>query len=1162
MAEEEREPIGEKSPWPIILLFGLIFLPGGILAAIEWSLLRWGRHRPSVVGLVAAVVSVIALIAGYFSVMSLVNGVGDQINAGSTDGDKILGSVLNLVPIWVCVSLLIGAPVGWGFAIYSARQMKKNPYLTQLAGDWRYNFEYKRTPAERFRLKKNIARLRNGLLIEEEKAPLGIDEKTDEVVFRYDTEARKHTFMTGASGSGKALHAMTWIPTQRGFVRVSRVRVGDTLFDDNGNPTKVLAVYQPKTPDHYELTFSNGEVVRACGDHLWPVKVAGGSMKTEVIATREIAKNPEKYYISALKKPVLGIEKPMVNTRLLGAWLATGALDHGHILKRDALTGEIQEDYESFVDDLIKGGWLNPDGTFRAVIPDFILSSIPARERVLDGALAVAGSITLDGQSKLMLTHRDSAEFLHSLVFSLGIQASPLERVGDGYVFRFTHSRASRRKDSTFASSLGELLRKRSPKRNLIKFESVVAIDDNPEDYFCFTVDSENHVFLFGKTFTPTHNTITMQNLIYADIENGKDVVVIDFKRSPKFAAKLAAWSEDHGREFYHFVNGDPEEYDIPRSKGQCYYDPLKSGTPTSKADMVLGMREYDTAAAVYKNAMQQLLQVLFGMLKFAHRKTAPHIQWDSGGIYQLYSAISGNNFMDLTKANTVELPQSVIDRGIKGYPLEVQGSGLNAVRTIMVNSPIAKQALELAEELRGKTQITHAKGELMGQLRTIIASEYGRWMKIGNPGDREIDLFELTTTGKKRGNVILFSLNSDSEPQFAQYVGSMIFSDLTNISARRRNVGAQNQVNIYVDEFQAVPPTAVTSLLEKSRESKMAMTIAQQSFDQVVASAENAGEAYLNAILDTCSNFIAHAGSTEKSATRLAEILGKEYVTVYSRMNENDSSFLSVNWAKSKSSRVSSREEERWKFPPSEFMALASPDPSNNFKSSAVWVTKTSADPAYRSKGGGTARTVWMIPAETVLVEHYDGAVKPTSNITDEDRAFALAELDELAEKPIVEEAPAKTATPMPPQLDEPVRADDDVEEDDWDFEEIPDSELEESGDPYEEEQSDVAALFSQGPAPSRTPVTIPEPESEKPRAPVTPVQVPPRVPQPLPKPFDPSGDSGQRPSLPPRPGGGLPSRPGGGLPSRPGGLPPVKPNRDGQGSTGGSKPPALPNL
>lgn len=1130
MAEEEQEAVGRKSPWPIIALFGLIFLPGGILVGIEWGLLRWGRHRASVVGAISAIVAFLSILIGSLVVKGTVDGISELIQQGALDGQRIGQLALNLVPIWICLSLLLGSPVGYGFAVYSARQMKVSPHLTQLAGSWRHNFKYKRTPLEALRRRRNIRKLKNALLIESERAPMGLDEKTDEVVFRYDSESVKHTFMTGAAGSGKALHGDTWIPTQSGFKRVSRIRVGEIVFDEKGNPAKVSAKFQPLTPDHYELTISNGEVVKACGDHLWPVKVAGGSMQTEIVTTREIAKNPSKYYLSALKNPVLGTVKPLVNTRLLGEWLAGGALAHGHILKRDSSTGQVQEDHTSFVDDLLKMGWVSESGELVKISDNFIFTSIPARERVLSGAISVAGSHGLDGQTKLTLPSRDTAEFLRSLVFSLGIQATPMEVNHGAFSFKFSHKRASQRGKSLFSMTIGEITRKKAPNRGLIRFESVVAIEDSPEDYYCFTVDSPNHQFLFGKTFTPTHNTITMQNLIYADIEAGKDVVVIDFKRSPKFASKLAAWAADNGREFYHFVNGDPEHYDIPRSKGQCYYDPLKSGTATSKADMVLGMREYDTNAAVYKTAMQQLLQSVFNMLKYADRSLAPNIDWTHGGITQLASVVSGNGIGELVAANVKEMPP-----GSTPYTFLKPGAGgLDGAKEITVNSPNAKEAIQIGEEMRAKGPLSHSKTELQGQMRTIITSEYGRWMKTGSSNeDREIDLFELTSGKKRQGNVILFSLNSDSEPEFAKFVGAMIFSDLTNISALRRNASSENQVNIYVDEFQAVPPSAVTSLLEKSRESKMALTIAQQSFDQVVASAPTAGEAYLNSILDTCSNFIAHAGATERSATRLAEILGKEFVTVYSRMNDNDSSFLSVNWAKNQSSKVSSREEERWKFAPAKFMELSSPDRSNNNKSSAVWITKTSAEATYASKGGATARTVWMVPAENVLIEYYENSLGDRSANTANKTRVVIPAAEEEAIKARSAES-SETPTPeVKIEAPHEVRYEDNAEDDEWNFEEIPDDEVEPedllvSQQPQEEtakrEEYNISDLFS-GDAPAPERVTTPKIEEKieqsspvekvSPKLPSLPI-VPPR-------------------GLPTRPGGGLPLRPGGGLPTRP---------------------------
>lgn len=730
----DDEDVQQGSPWPFLVVGGLVFIPGAIAAFGLWSLFRYGRNRLSVVTAVAGVVALLALIT-----------VG--VNApGALEAFGNLGSIKDYVPslvgLWIGVSLLIGAPFGFFFVAAEARRLRKNPYLTQLEGSWRYKFKYKRTPVELARRKNNIKKLKNALLVTDDKAPMGLDEKTDEVVSRFDTEARKHTFMTGATGSGK---------------------------------------------------------------------------------------------------------------------------------------------------------------------------------------------------------------------------------------------------------------------------------------------------------------TITMQSLISADIETGKTVVVVDFKRSPKFAAKLAAWSEDNDAEFYHFMNGDVSEYDIPRSKGQCYYDPLKSGTPTSKADMVLGMREYDSNAAVYKAAMQQLLQVLFGMLKVADKKEARGIDWNHGGMFQLASVMSGNGLGELATACSMEVPAG----STKWTYTKPGAGGVAGAQEVTVNTPMAKNAIELSEAMRSKGPLTQARDELQGQMRTIIASEYGQWMRTGNsPEDREIDLFELTRQG---GNVILFSLNSDSEPEFAQYVGSMIFADLTNISALRRNAGSENQVNIYVDEFQAVPPTAVTSLLEKSRESRMALTIAQQSFDQVVASAKTAGEAYLNSILDTCANFISHAGATEDSATRLSKLLGKHFVTVYSKTNENDSSFLSSNRSKNMDSRVAAREEERWVYPPSEFMKLSSPDPANNFKASAVWVTKTSSDPKYSKKGGATARTVWMVPPEKVLVEYYEGKqpearVRKPKEVDEREVEYnrvqptALIDFEEEESRGFVGQQEDDRAYERESYVDE-----EDDEEDDWGMEEIPEEEEEE---------------------------------------------------------------------------------------------------------------------
>lgn len=546
---------------------------------------------------------------------------------------------------------------------------------------------------------------------------------------------------------------------------------------------------------------------------------------------------------------------------------------------------------------------------------------------------------------------------------------------------------------------------------------------------FRYYSEATKHTLIVGSS--GSGKTISMQNLLLNDIREGKSVVLIDMKAAPEFASKLAKWSHDYGARFHHFVNGEAEHYDVTHSEGQSFYDPLKSGSPTSKADMVLGMREYDQASAVYKTNMQQLLQVLFNMLHHANRghprlfsdapcmvkepsyqegkwvmvdipleeqpvlaseldktrflqrpavaqflksfeseelatgtplykypnsdKVTSHpfdllkhfgmtrlvkvskIKWHEGGIFQVASAISGGNFVDLAAA--------------------------------CEGTPIHNEAKEIAEGALKDKQIMHALNELRGQMRTIIASEYGPWLRTSADIRKNIDLFDQTSKG---GTVILFSLNSDSEPEFARYIGSMIMSDLTATSARRRNNNLENHVMVYIDEFQAINPSSVAGLLEKSRASKIAMTLAQQSFDQIVAGSPGNGEAYLLSILDTCSNFIIHAGMTEDSAERIAKIPGKEWVSSYKAANKNKSFLFSINWSNRRNQTIQTTEEERWKFEPSRFMSLSSPDKNNKYKSTAVVVNKTSSDPEYHDRKGAVARTVWMIPDAKVLENYH----------------------------------------------------------------------------------------------------------------------------------------------------------------------------------------------
>jgi hypothetical protein len=78
------------------------------------------------------------------------------------------------------------------------------------------------------------------------------------------------TLLGGAPGAGKALALDTPIPTSKGWTTMGKVKPGDVLFDERGEPCTVLACSQVmRGRECYEVEFADGEKIVADGEHLW-----------------------------------------------------------------------------------------------------------------------------------------------------------------------------------------------------------------------------------------------------------------------------------------------------------------------------------------------------------------------------------------------------------------------------------------------------------------------------------------------------------------------------------------------------------------------------------------------------------------------------------------------------------------------------------------------------------------------------------------------------------------------------------------------------------------------------------------------------------------------------------------------------------------------------
>lgn len=778
-----------RSPLTIFKVIGLliafVFLPTIATASLIFLIfMRTLRWKPSVTIIPLSVLFLMLLVfsSGPLSNLGLPN--------ANTDFNQVLMSYLYL-------SILIGIPLGYGIIIYKALDLKRYPEYVYLKG-WAYEFKYKPTPLDRIRKKKNIESLKNGNEFNYKKAPIGVldapvknadlegtlDMKNANraaIVHRHYTEAMAHTLITGKTGSGKALHKDTEIRSkEKGWVTVGDIEVGDTIYDESGNHTKVIDVYQPMTPDHYELTFDNGEVVRACGDHLWNI---GDVRDNNTVETRELLFN---------------------------------------------------------------------------------------------------------------YSYNERYSITHSI---------------DGK--KITH--------------------------NLLKIKRVT---DNAEDYFCFTVDSESRLFLITRSFIPTHNTVTMLSLIENDILAGNPICVIDFKKSPDIIYFLSKWAKENDREFFHFVSGKPGTYKNPYKDDQATYDPLSTGGATAKADMILNLRTWDASSEVFKKRTQDVLQSLFFLLERTPREAAPGIDWDSGGIAQFVSALDLNNFKRMIELMAVDMQAGNLSDGdVRRY----------------------KTLVDLYKELStpAKSDLKAQIVELLSIARTLIVSNYGDWLATGT-SDYHIDLMDIATS--EDAPIVLFSFNQQEEPEFAEYIGSIVMSDLSRVSALKNNMGNTTKFGVYIDEFQTLDPATVKDNLEKARSSKMYITLSLQSIDQIVSSADSAGEAMANAIIDTTANFIFHDGSGYDTAEKMSKIIGKTKRYTYRATSESNNRLIKYRLMSVDKAMVSKEVEEDWLVPPSEFQSLESPAASNNYKATAYVINKSSDDSRFKRGGGALARKVHVV--------------------------------------------------------------------------------------------------------------------------------------------------------------------------------------------------------
>ena len=335
----------------------------------------------------------------------------------------------------------------------------------------------------------------------------------------------------------KALSLDTPLPTPWGWTTMGEVNPGDMLFDEQGQPCRVLGVSEVQDGRPcYDVTFSDGERIVADEGHEWLVHDI--RRKTDIVmTTAQMAELGVQYRIQRrfsvpLAQPLeLPSQDMILDPYLLGVWLGDGHTGSGMITTMDE---EVVQAFREQFDVAVtcqrsdnKAVTYTAKGLTRSLwelgiygrkrIPDaYLRASRSQRLALLQGLMDSDGSVDKPsgrngGYCCFVNTNHDVARGVHELAASLGLK--PVLRSARGpigpwaEVWRVNFVAYSTTPVFRLPHKLARMLpppdrQTRASKRQIVGIEPVPSVSVR-----CVTVDSSSHLYLAGRSMIPTHNS-------------------------------------------------------------------------------------------------------------------------------------------------------------------------------------------------------------------------------------------------------------------------------------------------------------------------------------------------------------------------------------------------------------------------------------------------------------------------------------------------------------------------------------------------------------------------------------------------------------------------------------------------------------------------------
>ena len=360
--------------------------------------------------------------------------------------------------------------------------------------------------------------------------------------------------------SGKPFSLDTPIPTVNGWTTMGEIKLGDKVFSQSGNIVSVISKTETMYDhDCYEITFDTGEKIISSTDHLWEVNCSYWSAGKKVITTGEIseiyARRTENkrgkgvqgsLYIESANSINLPKKDLKIDPYLLGLWLGDGYSHTSRIVShkddynfyKTKLEVETEKEINNCIIFRIKD--LQPKLKEYNLIKnkhipqDYLRSSHEDRLNLLRGLMDSDGSVKRDSRAfefyqksyKIIIQF---VELLSTMGIKSNIRSKDIKGV-EYYTVSFTTEEIIfnlPRKIEVINKT-----KKTRPQDKRHYIHSIEKVSSVP--VACIQVNSDDHLFLCGKSFIPTHNSTTSVAFLlhYAIFNDNVNIAVLANKAS------------------------------------------------------------------------------------------------------------------------------------------------------------------------------------------------------------------------------------------------------------------------------------------------------------------------------------------------------------------------------------------------------------------------------------------------------------------------------------------------------------------------------------------------------------------------------------------------------------------------------------------------------